>query len=284
MKKRIIYLFFKKVFFITLGAFVMAMGVSVFLVPSRIAAGGVSGISTVVYIKTGIPLGITYFVFNVILFIWGFNTVSKKSLIYTVYATFISSVFLTFLENYGVGFGDLLTSSIYGGALTGLGMGIVIINGASTGGVDLLSVILNKRFPGFSVPGIILFSDVVIVVLSAFVFSDYSLILYSFVALFVTSKVMDYVIEGVNIARAVYIISDKYQKISREIILSLQRGVTGIYTRGMYSGNNKTTLMCIVRKREVHKVKNIVRKTDPNAFVIVHEVTEALGEGFNLYQ
>ena len=173
MKKRIIYLFFKKVFFITLGAFVMAMGVSVFLVPSRIAAGGVSGISTVVYIKTGIPLGITYFVFNVILFIWGFNTVSKKSLIYTVYATFISSVFLTFLENYGVVFGDLLTSSIYGGALTGLGMGIVIINGASTGGVDLLSVILNKRFPGFSVPGIILFSDVVIVVLSAFVFSDY---------------------------------------------------------------------------------------------------------------
>lgn len=284
MKKRIIYLFFKKVFFITLGAFVMAMGVSVFLVPSRIAAGGVSGISTVVYIKTGIPLGITYFVFNVILFIWGFNTVSKKSLIYTVYATFISSVFLTFLENYGVVFGDLLTSSIYGGALTGLGMGIVIINGASTGGVDLLSVILNKRFPGFSVPGIILFSDVVIVVLSAFVFSDYSLILYSFVALFVTSKVMDYVIEGVNIARAVYIISDKYQKISREIILSLQRGVTGIYTRGMYSGNNKTTLMCIVRKREVHKVKNIVRKADPNAFVIVHEVTEALGEGFNLYQ
>lgn len=262
----------------------MALGVSVFLVPSRIAAGGVSGISTVIYLKTGIPLGVTYFVFNVFLFVWGFNTVSKKSLIYTVYATFVSSLFLTVLEKYGVAFEDLLISSIYGGALAGLGMGIVIINGASTGGVDLLSLILNKRYPGFSVPGIILFSDILIVVISALVFSDYSLILYSFVALFVTSKVMDYVIDGVNFARAVYIISDKHQKISREIILSLQRGVTGIYTRGMYSGNDKTTLMCIVRKREVHKVKNIVRKTDPNAFVIVHEVTEALGEGFNLYQ
>lgn len=284
MKKESIYLFLKKVFFITLGAFIMAMGVSVFLVPSRIAAGGVSGISTVVYLKTGIPLGITYFLFNVILFVWGFNTVSKKSLIYTVYATIVSSVFLTFLEKYGVVFGDLLISSIYGGALAGLGMGIVIINGASTGGVDLLSLILNKRYPGFSVPGIILFSDIVIVVLSAFVFSDYSLILYSFVALFVTSKVMDYVIDGVNFARAVYIISDKHQKISREIILSLQRGVTGIYTRGIYSGEDKLTLMCVVRKREVHKLKSIVRKTDPNAFVIVAEVTEALGEGFNLYQ
>ncbi len=284
MKKDNLSLFLKKVLFITFGAFIMAMGVSVFLVPSKIAAGGVSGISTVIYLKSGIPLGVTYFILNVFLFVWGFKTVSKRTLIYTLYATLCSSVFLTFLEKYGVVFEDLLISSIYGGSLTGLGIGIVIINGASTGGVDLLSIILNKRFPGFSVPGIILFSDIVIVIVSAMAFDDYSLILYSFIALFVTSKVMDYVIDGVNFARAVYIISDKHQRISREIMLFLQRGVTGIYTKGMYSGDDRVTLMCIVRKREVHKVKNIVRKTDPDAFVIVHEVCEALGEGFNLYQ
>ena len=112
MKKENIYRFLKKMFFITAGAFIMALGVSVFLVPSRIAAGGVSGISTVIYLKTGIPLGVTYFVFNVFLFVWGFNTVSKKSLIYTVYATFVSSLFLTVLEKYGVAFEDLLISSI----------------------------------------------------------------------------------------------------------------------------------------------------------------------------
>lgn len=283
LKRESIFINLKKLLLITVGAFIMALGVSVFLVPSKVAAGGVTGISTVIYLKTGIPLGVSYLIINVFLFLWGFKTLPKKSLVYTVYATLISSVFLDFAEKYGILFDDFVISSVYGGALTGLGIGIVIINGASTGGVDLLSVILNKKFPGVSVPLIILLSDIVIVTLSAFVFSDFSLILYSFVALFVANKVMDYVIDGVNFAKAVYIISDRHQKISREIILSLQRGVTGIYTKGMYSDNNKMTLMCVVRKREVHKIKNIVRKSDPDAFVIVADVTEALGEGFSVY-
>ena len=276
--------FFKKIFSITLGAFIMSIGISVFLVPSKISAGGVSGISTILYLKTGVPLGVSYFLINVFLFVWGFGTLPKKSLVYTIYATFISSVFLTFAERFAVSFDDLIISSIYGGALTGVGIGIVIVNGASTGGVDLLSVILNKKFPGFSVPLIILISDIVIVTLSAIVFGDYSLILYSFPALFATNKVMDYVMDGVNFAKAVYIISEKYQEISHSIIHTIQRGVTGMYTKGMYSGRDKVTLMCIVKKREVHKVKEIVRKADPKAFVIIADVTEALGEGFNIYQ
>ncbi len=145
LKRESIFINLKKLLLITVGAFIMALGVSVFLVPSKVAAGGVTGISTVIYLKTGIPLGVSYLIINVFLFLWGFKTLPKKSLVYTVYATLISSVFLDFAEKYGILFDDFVISSVYGGALTGLGIGIVIINGASASAAEIVAGALGEQ-------------------------------------------------------------------------------------------------------------------------------------------
>ncbi len=269
-----------KLFNITLGAFIMAFGVNVFLVPENIAAGGVSGISTIFYIKWGVPLGLTYLMLNMILFIFGYKALEKKSFFLTVYATLASSVFFAITQGIDFLLGDVMLSSIYGGILSGLGMGLVIINGASTGGVDLLSVIINKKNPRFSVPSLILVIDFVVVFVSSVIFRDYSLILYAFVTLFATNKIMDYILDGVNFAKSAIIITDKHKELAIYIMKCMNRGVTGIYTKGMYKNIDRIALMCIVRKREVHRLKQIVKSVDRNAFVILSDVTETLGKGF----
>ncbi|MBE7037523.1 MAG: YitT family protein [Ruminococcaceae bacterium] len=266
---------------IVLGSFVTAMGLNIFLIPFNISAGGVSGIGVILQHLFKIPVWFTVFVLNAVLIVFGFKCLEKNDLINSVISSLLLSLFLGLTENIVSVSEDMILNALFGGAVAGLGIGTVVAFGAATGGTDLLALMVNKKIPHLSVGNIMLFCDFTIIVLSAIVFKNFSLILYCLLTLFVSVKVTDYIIDGMDHSKSVYIISDKHKEISDRILLDIERGVTGICAKGMYSDDEKTMLMCIVRPREVTKIKRIVRDIDSKAFVILSDVSKTFGEGFS---
>ena len=175
---------------------------------------------------------------------------------------------------------DFFIASIAGGVLTGMGLGIVVRVGASTGGSDFGGLILKKFFPHISVATLILMIDSIIIVLSGIVFKSYTVTFYSATAMFVASKVADIVITLGNAAKSVYIISEKNKEIADIVINDFKRGITGIYSRGMYSGNENMMLFCAVTPKQLPRLVNRVREIDKRAFIVVGDAREVLGEGF----
>lgn len=274
LKKSVSYLY------VAVGCFLTAMGLNMFLIPNKIAAGGVTGIATVLYVKLGFSVSVTTLIMNIALFFLAYKTLSKGAIIKTLYASVLLSLFLKLTEGFPSFSNDMLLSSIYGGIILGIGIGICIANDASTGGTDFAAVMINKALPFISVGKIILIIDTVIVIVSAYLFNDFNLILYCFFALAVSIKATDYVVDGVDFAKSVLIISDKYDEISKKILYDFERGVTGICCKGMYTQNDKTALLCIVKPREVYRLKQITREIDKDAFIILTDVRQTLGEGF----
>lgn len=266
---------------IVLGSFVTALGLNVFLIPLNISAGGVSGIGVILNHTLSIPVWFTVFILNAVLIAFGFKYLSKTDLINSVISSFLLSFFLGLTQNIKPISDDMILCSLFGGAVAGVGIGTVVAFGAATGGTDLLALMVNKKIPHLSVGNIMLFCDFAIILSSAVVFKDFSLILYCLLTLFVSVKVTDYVVDGMDHSKSVYIISDKHKEISDRILLDIERGVTGICAKGMYSDNEKTMLMCVVRPREVTKIKRIVKEIDNKAFVILSDVSKTFGEGFS---
>ena len=176
---------------------------------------------------------------------------------------------------------DMLLSSAFGGAMLGFGSGLTIASGASTGGTDFLAVILNGSFSHVAVADFILIIDLVIAVLSGVVFKNYSLLLYALFALYVNARFVDRVINGFRFARLVYVVSAKNKQIAEKLVKELDMGVTALYGRGMYSGNEQMVLMCAMRRNEFPKFRKTIEAQDKNAFIILAEANEVLGEGFN---
>lgn len=274
----------KKMFFdvlgILIGSLVLAVGINVFLVPNEIAAGGVSGIATVLYLTFKIPMSITILAVNAILFAFGFAILGKWELVKSLLGIIFLSVFLestAFLPKYGE---DVLMAAICGGVLSGVGIGITVSRGASTGGSDMLALMICRKLKHLSVATVILAVDSAVILASGFVFSSMTIMLYAALAAFVSSKVNDYIAVYGDNAKQVQIVTDKSAEISEKIIKTIGRGVTGIYTRGMYTGEDRMTVFCVVSKRELYRVTSIVKEIDSEAFVIVGEVREVLGKGF----
>jgi len=174
---------------------------------------------------------------------------------------------------------NLLLGSVYGGVLLGIGLGLVFKGRGSTAGSDIIGKILNK-YTSLSVGYSIFIVDSVIILFSGFIFKSYELILYSFITLFLSSKVIDIILEGKDYARGVLILTNKPEEISKEIIDRLNRGVTGFISKGMYSGKDKISLYCVVSRRELPKLIYRVKKIDEEAFIVVSNVYEVLGSGF----
>ena len=174
----------------------------------------------------------------------------------------------------------MILGASFGGVLIGVGIGLVVRCGASTGGSDFLAIILNSYVKTVSVAKWILIVDSVIIVLGGFVFGDYSLMLYAAISAYVTTKVADTIVDGGNTVKSVYIISEKSQQISNEIMSSINRGVTGIYGKGMYTNENKLILMCAASRGDVARVKQVVRKIDSKCFIIIANAREVVGLGF----
>jgi uncharacterized membrane-anchored protein YitT (DUF2179 family) len=265
---------------VVFGSFILATAINVFLVPNEIAAGGVSGIATVLYLVFEVPLSATVLVANALLFIGGFAVLGKWELVKSLLGVAFLSVFLELTKMLPVYTDDLLMAAVFGGALSGLGIGITVSRGASTGGSDMLALMVCRKAKHLSVAGVILVTDVLVILISGFAFSSVTIMLYAAVTVYIAAKATDFVAVYGQTAKQIQIISNKAEEISTEIMQSLKRGTTGYYTKGMYTGRDRMTVHCVVNKREVYKVLNIVKEIDENAFVTIGDVREVIGEGF----
>lgn len=269
---------------ITFGSLLVALSLNLFLVPNKIAAGGFSGIATVVYYVSHykLPVGMTMLALNIPAFILGVKTIGVDFGVKSVYGTVILSVLTdttTFVPCITY---DKLLASVFGGALMGIGLAIVLLFGATTGGTEMLAKIIHKYISFISVGQILLGLDVAVIVLASVVFKSYELGLWAILTLFACSKLIDAILEGVNFAKALIIISDKSDIIAEKILKELDRGVTGLHGIGMWTKTEKNVLLCVVKRHEVSRVKNLVKSVDKRAFVILTDVREVLGEGFSV--
>lgn len=270
---------------LTAGTFFMAVGINVIYEPLSMVTGGFSGIGILVKKLTqtarwsGIPVGMTTLLLNIPLFIWGYSQKGKAFVKKTVYAASCFSFFLLIIPTFDIVKQDYLMAALVGGLLNGTGIGLVFSQGASTGGSDLLSVLTAKILPGLSASERLILIDTLIVAAGVFIFG-LEIGLYAVVAVFVTGKVSDAILDGLKFAKIAYIISDHPEEISEHILRELGRGLTGLEGQGMYSEKHKMVLMCVVSKKEAVLLKDIVKNADNEALLILSEAKEVLGEGF----
>lgn len=273
---------------IMIGSIITALSISIFLAPYKIAPGGVSGLAIVIHYLSGtrIPVGIAVLVMNIPLLILGARYIGKNFIIKTMFATAIMSASIDISEAYVLPqlqselTKDFLLASIFGGAIMGLGMAAVLRESATMGGSDLAAKIIHGWLPHYSIGAIIFMVDGAIIATAALVFKSIELIMYALVAIFVSSKVIDTILEGINFAKGVFIVSDKSQYIAKRIMDELERGVTGLEGMGMYTGNKKQVLLCVVSRSQIPILKKLAYEEDQKAFIIMTDTREVLGEGF----
>ncbi len=269
---------------INVGIILIALGLIWFLEPNTIAPGGVTGLAIVIERLIGVPIYLTNLMINIPLFILGIIVLGKGAGAKTAYGTLGLSFFLVVLSKveftHVPATEDPLLASIFGGVVVGIGIGLLFKVGGSTGGTDLAGAILNKFFPSLSAAKLMMLVDICVITLAGVASGKIETALYSSVCLYVMVKSADFIVEDLNYSKSFYIISRRSEEISGRIIDELERGVTALQGKGMYSGEEKDVLMCVVNRAQVQKVKTIVREIDPEAFVMLNTTHEVLGEGF----
>jgi uncharacterized membrane-anchored protein YitT (DUF2179 family) len=268
---------------ITIGAFIMAAGFVLFITPYKIIPGGVYGISIILHYMFGWHVGLTAICFDIPITIIGTRILGPRFGVKTVVGFTLTAVFVDTLT---VFWGDQplvhdngLLSSIYGGVLVGLGLGLIFKAKATSGGSDVIAMIISKfnKLP----PGqMIILVDSVIVIIGLFSFMDWVVPLYSLLTIFITGRVMDVVLQGVSYDKTLFIISDQHLLIRDKIINDINRGGTYLQGRGMFGGQEKTIIFTNVNRREMAILQEYIRQVDPMAFMTVINANEVLGEGF----
>jgi len=265
---------------IAVGAIITAVGLNMFLIPNKVAAGGVSGLAIVLHYLLNWPVGIIMLAFNIPLFIVGIKIMGARYGINTLFgagvlslAIDITAPFTPVLTN------DLLLSSLYGGVVCGIGMGLVFRSKGNTAGTALAAVILNKLF-GIRIGQAMMAADFFVIVFAGVAFQSPELALYALIAMFVTGQIVDLVQEGPSSSKAFFVMSSKPTQVADAIFLELDRGVTLFQVKGHYTGEAREMLLCVVSTSEVTQLKELIYEIDSKAFVIVTSAHEVLGEGF----
>lgn len=273
---------------IVLGTGIMALGILCIYDQVGLVTGGFTGLAIVVrsvsqeWIPGGIPLWLTNLLLNIPVFIVAYYQMGKKFIGRTLFGAVMLSVWLYVIPPIDLAQGDYLLAALFGAVFSGIGMGLVLRSKATTGGTDMVAALIQKHMRHHSVVSIMQFIDGAIVVVGLFVFGVRPT-LYAIVAIFVTTKVSDTFLEGFNYSKAAFIITEHYDEVASKIMEELDRGVTGLDAKGMYTGDEKCVLYCVVSRKEIVDVKEIVHSIDSKAFVIVSDVREVLGEGFLEY-
>ena len=266
--------------YLTLGCAIMAIGTAVFLLPNQLSTGGFTGIATIFYYLFHFSMGTVILALNIPFFILAFFKIGKKLVIKSIIGTSLLSFFIDLFEKIPTLTNDRLLACIYGGIFIGLGLALVLKANASTGGTDLITYIARAYKPYMKTSNIIVVVDVIIIGLNVIFFKKVEIGLYSAISIYLMGKMIDIVFEGINFTKMVYIISQKYEEISKEIDKQLQRGSTGIYAKGMYTNTDKMMLMCVGARNEVARMKQIATQIDPKAFIIISNARETWGKGF----
>lgn len=256
--------------------------------PVELVTGGFTGLSIIIknvtlrWLEGGIPLWLSNLILNIPVFVIGYFLKGKNFIGKTLFGTLLLSGWLYVIPPIGLAEGDYMIASIFGGVLAGIGIGLVLKAGATTGGTDMVASLLQIKIRHYSIVQIMQVLDNLIVIAGLFIFGMRPA-LYSVIAIVVASYVSNMVLEGSNYAKGVFIITSRHEEVANRIIKELDRGVTGLYAKGMYTGIDRCMLYCVVSMKEIVKLKDFVVETDPTAFVIVSDVREVLGEGFQEY-
>lgn len=267
--------------FFFLGSTTYSVAVIMFLSANEISPGGLTGIATLLNYLFSLPIGTVVLLLNIPVLVLGFLKFGKyfiiKTAVCTAFVSVLLDIFEVLLPRPKI---DLILASVFGGIIMGFGISLIMLRGGTTGGVDIIAKLINRRFQYLSIGRIMLLVDAAVVALSAIVYKNIQSALYSVVALYASSKIMDLLLYGADKGKIVYIISDKTQDIVYDIIGIVRRGVTVIDVTGGFSGQNRKMIMCTVRMNEVALVVKNAQNRDNNAFITIAEAGEIIGNGF----
>lgn len=263
---------------IFIGLLCCSAAYNLYLIPNNIAAGGFTGIGQLVNSAVDISVGTVSAILNIPLFILSMKTLGMRFGVRSLLAMLGLSLFIDYIP-FPVATNDLLLATVFGGALGGIGFGLVLRGSATTGGSDMLASLIHRHIPTIRVSVGIFAVDGLVILASAFVF-DQTAAMYALICTFLMNLVVDVVLEGPDSAHSYFVISDHSEAIAQRVMDELERGVTAFAAKGMYSGQEKQVLLCVVNRFETMTLRRIVFSIDPSAFVIANKAHEVLGEGF----
>jgi uncharacterized membrane-anchored protein YitT (DUF2179 family) len=278
---------------ITIGSFIMAIGYVFFITPYKIVPGGVYGIGIIVHYLTkgmpiwadGFPIGLFNLIVNIPLTYVGIKLLGPRFGIKTIYGFIVSSVFMdtiTWAREIGDApfVDDILLSCIFGGVLTGIGLGLIFKSKATSGGSDIIAMILTK-YTRTPIGQMLIWVDSAIVMFALLAFKEWQIPLYSLIVIYISGRAIDMLIEGAKYNKALIIVSEKHNEIRNKIINDMGRGGTYLYGKGMFSNNEKSVIFTVVSRREVAIIEEHINNIDPDAFITIMDASEILGEGFH---
>ncbi|KMK95171.1 YitT family protein [Rossellomorea marisflavi] len=267
----------KEITLIIIGSLFFALGVNLFAIPNELGEGGVTGISMTLYYVFGWSPGYTNFIMNGILLAIGYKVLNKRVTWYTLLAIFFTSVFLHFTEGMGRSL-DIMLGTVFAGVFIGIGLGLVLRSGGTTGGSTIVARMLNQKF-GWAVSTSMFVFDILVVIGSGFVIGIENT-MYTGISIYISTKILDYLIDGFDTRKAVTIISPLTDAIAEKVSAEMDRGATIINARGHYSQESKDILYVVINKQELFLLKKTIQQIDDKAFVVVHDVRDVFGEGF----
>ena len=270
----------RDIILVMIGSFIFSAGINAFVISGNLGEGGVTGIAIVLYYAFHISPGITNFVLNAILIIVGYKYLSKRSTYLTIFATVLISIFLGLTETWHVETGNVVINAVFGGTCVGLGIGIIVLAGGTTAGTVILARIVNK-YLDISTPYALLFFDLIVVLISL---TEIPLVkcLVTVMSLYIGTKVMEFVIAGLNTKKAMTIISSRPNEVAKAIDQQVGRGLTILNGHGYYTREEKDVLYVVISKTQVSRAKRIIKNIDENAFLVIHDVRDVYGNGFLL--
>ncbi len=274
--KREILMAYAQIF---IGSVIGAAAYPTFLIPNNIAPGGLTGVATILNYLAGWPVGITALILNIPLFLIGYRTMGKVFAFRSLVATALFTILIDILPLKSVS-EDPLLGTLFGGVVLGIGLGLILRGGATTGGSDMVARMVHRRF-SFITVGMFLFALDFLVVLAAAIFIGGTQALYAMIDIYVCSRVIDAVMVGFGGNKACFVMTDAWQKITGRILNEIERGCTLLEARGAYSGTSRPVVMCVMSRQEMTALKRIVQEEDEKAFMFITEAHEALGEGFS---
>ena len=267
--------------FFLLGSALYAFGFDFFIEPNNISPGGLTGIAAIVNYLLYLPTGTVFFFLNIPVLLLGLKKLGRKVIIKTLFVITVTSVFIDAFNLFLPDFkGERLLAAIFGGALSGLGLSLVLLKGATTGGVDIIAVILRQRFPYLKIGRLVLVLDSVVIALAAICYREIESALFAVVAIFISGKIIDTMLYGSDKGRLIFIVTNKGEAVSNAIFKNVNRGVTVVESHGAFENKKSQTLMCALKVNEVDLAIKTVSQNDPGAFMVVTVTGGIFGRGF----
>ncbi len=274
----------KDICFTVLGIIITSAAISLFLTPNKVVGGGMSGVSTILYHTFNFPPGLTFGALNIVLLLIGLKVLGWEFTLKTLFGAGLLSLMVQMFSYLPPVTNDVLLATLFGGVLYGVGIGLALVSGASTGGTDILGRLVQHKFPQMPIGKLLLMIDGMVIVAALIVFREVNLTLFGILSLFVSTYAIDWLVARLNLSTIAFIISDKGDELASFLVGSSHRGVTVIDAVGAYTNEDKKMLFCALKEHETIDFKRKIEEIDPQAFTVFSESQKILGNGFYIYR